>query len=351
MSIDAVASPKPDPPRATFGLIISANYENERDLGARIAEHREQVGLARQAGFTSVVCNQHFLMHPVSSLATIPYLASVIDISGDMKLAIGVALLPLLSPVLLAEEVATLDWLSGGRAVLGLAMGYRPPEFEAMGVSLRDRLGRFSEGLAVMQAIWSADPTWSFQGKHYRYESLPGGLKPKQQPHPPLWIAADVDAAVRRAGRLGAAWYPNPRAGLSSLARQVAVYEQALREHGHQTPEIFPIRRELFIAPSDQEARRTAIPHLERQLAQYESWGQFEAMPAADQPARAFGEHEIPDAFLVGSPMSLAEQIERYVEALGVNHFVVKIQWDGMSHRQVMRSIELIGAELTPRLA
>jgi len=351
MNIDAMAPTKPNRPRATFGLIISANYENEGDLGARIAEHREQVGLARQAGFTSVVCNQHFLMHPVSSLATIPYLASVIDVSGDMRLAIGVALLPLLSPVLLAEEVATLDWLSGGRAILGLAMGYRPPEFAAMGVSLHDRLGRFTEGLAVMKAIWSADPTWSFQGKHYRYEGLPGGLKPKQRPHPPLWIAADVDAAVRRAGRLGASWYPNPRAGLASLRRQVAVYEQALREHGHQTPEIFPIRRELFIAPSEQGARRTAIPHLERQLAQYESWGQFEAMPEADQPARAFEEHEIPDAFLVGSPPSLAEQIERYVEALGVNHFVVKIQWDGMSHRQVMRSIELIGAELAPRLA
>ena len=117
MNIDAMAPTKPNRPRATFGLIISANYENEGDLGARIAEHREQVGLARQAGFTSVVCNQHFLMHPVSSLATIPYLTSVIDVSGDMKLAIGVALLPLLSPVLLAEEVATLDWLSGGRAI------------------------------------------------------------------------------------------------------------------------------------------------------------------------------------------------------------------------------------------
>jgi alkanesulfonate monooxygenase SsuD/methylene tetrahydromethanopterin reductase-like flavin-dependent oxidoreductase (luciferase family) len=340
-----------DRPRATFGLIISANYVNEPDLGARIAEHREQIALAQQAGFTSVVCSQHFLMHPVSALATIPYLASVIDISGDMKLVIGVALLPLLSPVLLAEEVATLDWLSDGRAILGLAMGYRPPEFAAMGVSLHDRLGRFTEGLAVMQAIWSADRTWSFRGKHYQFDDLPGGLKPKQRPHPPLWIAADVDAAVRRAGRLGAAWYPNPRAGLTSLRRQVGIYEEALREHGHQKPEIFPIRRELFIAPSDQEARRTAIPHLEQQLAQYGSWGQFEAMPKGDQPRRTFGENEIPDAFLVGSPTALAEQTERYVEALGVNHFVVKVQWDGMPHRDVMRSIELIGQELAPRLA
>jgi hypothetical protein len=79
--------------------------------------------------------------------------------------------------------------------------------------------------------------------------------------------------------------------------------------------------------------------------------GQFEAMPNGDQPRRTFGEDEIPDAFLVGSPAALAEQVERYVEALGANHFAVKVQWDGMPHREVMRSIELIGQELAPRLA
>src|SRR5918912_891004 len=117
--------------RATFGLIVSANYPTEADFGARLDEHREQVKLA---------------------------------------------------------------------------MGYRPEEFAAMGVSLHDRLVRFTEGLAVMRAIWSDAPTWSFQGKHYDFDELPDGLRPKQKPHPPLWIAADVDAAVRRAGRLGAAW-------------------------------------------------------------------------------------------------------------------------------------------------
>ena len=338
-------------PRATFGLIISANYPDEQDLGARLAEHREQIKLAREAGFTSVVASHHFLMRPVTALATIPYLASMIDISGDMKLATGVMLLPLLHPVTLAEEFATLDWLSGGRAIVGLAMGYRREEFAAMGVDLHDRLRRFTEGLAVMRAVWSAEPSWSFHGKHYNYDNLPGGLRPKQLPHPPIWIAADVDAAVRRAGRLGAAWYPNPRAGLASLTRQAEIYKAALRQHGHQLPEIFPIRRELFIAPNDREARRAAVPHLLHQLAQYESMGQFEVMPKEDQQSRQFGEDDIPDAFLVGSPERVAEQVERYVEALGVNHFVVKIQWAGMPHREVMRSIELVGSDLVPAVA
>lgn len=337
-------------PRATFGLIISANYPVETDLSARLAEHREQVRLADQAGFTSIVCSQHFLTHPTTALSTIPYLCSMIDISGDMRLAIGVALMPLQNPVYLAEDVATLDWLSGGRAILGLAMGYRPEEFAAMGVTLKERRGRFEEGIAVMQAIWSADPTWSFEGRYYRYDNLPGGMRPKQKPHPPMWFAADVDVAVARAGRLGAAWYSNPRAGLTSLTRQAEIYKSSLAEHGNQLPAIFPLRRELFIAPTDAEARRTAVPHLVKQLAQYQSWGQFEAMPKDDQPPMTFDEDHIPDAFLVGSPESLAEQIDRYVDTLGVNHFVVKIQWAGMEHADVMRSIDLIGNNLSPLL-
>jgi alkanesulfonate monooxygenase SsuD/methylene tetrahydromethanopterin reductase-like flavin-dependent oxidoreductase (luciferase family) len=165
-----------------------------------------------------------------------------------------------------------------------------------------------------------------------------------------MWFAADVDAAVARAGRLGAAWYTNPRSGLTSLKRQIQVYRDALEEHGNPVPAMFPIRRELFIAPTDQEARRVAVPHILKQLAQYQEWGQFEAMPKDDHPPMTFDEQHIPDAFLVGSPESLAEQIDRYVEALGVNHFVVKIQWSGMEHADVMRSIDLIGNKLSPLL-
>ena len=73
-------------------------------------------------------------------------------------------------------------------------------------------------------------------------------------------------------------------------------------------------------------------------------------MPEQDRPPMTFDERHIPDAFLVGSPRSLAEQINRYVDEIGVNHFVVKIQWAGMEHKDVMRSIELIGNELVSLL-
>jgi alkanesulfonate monooxygenase SsuD/methylene tetrahydromethanopterin reductase-like flavin-dependent oxidoreductase (luciferase family) len=338
-------------PRATFGLFITNLHEAKDDLGQRLSEHREQIQLARDCGFTSLAAGQHFLTQPINMLATIPQLASVIDISGDMRLVPGVLLLPLLNPVFVAEEVASLDWLSGGRAVLGLGIGYRPEEFAAMGVSTHDRVKRFNECLAVIRAIWSADGSWSFEGEHFRYDPTPGGLKPKQQPHPPLWLATDVDAAVRRAGRLGASWYINPRAHLESLKPQLGIYEESLAAHGNPKPATFPIRREAFVASSDREAREMAVTYLKRMLAIYEAWGQYDIMPGADVKDRSFGADDIPDTYLVGTPERVAELIARYVDELGVNHFVLRMQWPGMPNASVMQSLELVGSRLIPQFA
>lgn len=338
----------PEEPRISFGLFVTAIHPATDDLATRFREHREQVALCRDAGFRSIAVGQHILTQPMQMPATIPYLASLIDISGDMRLVPGVLLLPLLDPIMVAEEVATLDWLSGGRAVLGLGIGYRPEEFNAFGVDIRDRLGRFWDCLNTIRAIWAADDRWSYEGKHYRFPPSPGGLKPLQQPHPPIWLASDVDAAVRRAGRLGASWYINPRAKLEFLVRQLPLYLEQLAEKGHPRPPIFPIRREAFVAPTDALARQMAARHLRGMLELYEAWGQYEIMPEADKKDRTFGEDDIPDTYLVGSPERVAELVARYHEELGVNHFVLRMQWPGMPHADVMRSIELVGSRLVP---
>jgi alkanesulfonate monooxygenase SsuD/methylene tetrahydromethanopterin reductase-like flavin-dependent oxidoreductase (luciferase family) len=337
--------------RVTFGLFITAIHPRGEDLAQRLAEHREQVTLVREVGFTSIAAGQHFITQPLQMPATVPYLTSLAEISGRMRLVIGVALLPLMNPVLLAEDVATLDWLSDGRVVLGLGIGYRPAEFAAMGVATRDRVGRFNETLAVMRAIWSAEDRWSFHGRYYNFDDLPGGLKPKQHPHPLLWVAADVDNAVRRAARLGAAWYINPRAKLASLKEQLQVFQEALAESGNPAPAEFPIRREAFIARTDQEARTMAVRYLRRMLEIYEAWGQYEVMPGADERDRTFGEDDIPDTYLVGTPDRVGDLIQKYNEELGVNHFVLRMQWPGMPHRDVMSSIELLGENLVPRFS
>lgn len=334
--------------KATFGLFVTNLHEPADDLAQRLREHRAQIELARDCGFTSIAVGHHFLTQPINMLVPIPHLASLVDRSGTMRLVLGVMLLPLVNPVLLAEEVASLDWLSDGRVVFGVGIGYRPAEFAAMGVSTRDRVKRFNECLEVIRRIWSADGAWTFDGEHYRFPPTPGGLKPKQRPHPPLWVATDVDAAVRRAARLGASWYINPRARLESLRPQLDIYKAALAEHGHAMPDTFPIRREAFVATTDREARQMAVTYLRRMLGIYEAWGQYNVMPGADVKDRVFGEDDIPDTYLVGTPERVADLAGKYVETLGVNHFILRMQWPGMPNAAVMKSLELVGTRLIP---
>ena len=332
----------------TFGLYVENLHPKGEDLGVRLEEHRKQIELARNAGFRSIVFGQHLLTEPIQMPAPLSHLASVIDISGSMWLCTGVLLLPLLQPVLLAEELASIDWLSGGRLVIGVGLGYREEEYLAAGVEMKERVSRFNEALQVMKAVWSAEETWSFYGKRYRYEGLPAGLTPKQQPHPSIWVAADADTAVRRAGRLGASWYINPRANLDTLRRQLQVYEQAITENGHDRPAVFPIRREAFLAATDREANQMAVRYLKRQLELYKHWGQYEVMPDSDPNDIDFDEDRVPETYLVGTPERVAELIQRYIDQLGVNHFVLRVQWPGTPPDLVLKTIEMVGDMLIP---
>jgi alkanesulfonate monooxygenase SsuD/methylene tetrahydromethanopterin reductase-like flavin-dependent oxidoreductase (luciferase family) len=335
--------------RVTFGIYVENLHTPSANLHQKLVEHREQVVLARDAGFESIVVGQHLLTHPIQMPAMIPHLASLAEVSGNMRLVLGVLLLPLLNPILVADEVATLDWLSNGRAVLGIGLGYRQEEMLAMGVRREDRVGRFNEALAVMRKMWSADAPWSYEGKHFKYRDLPPGLKTLQQPHPPLWVAADVDAAVRRAARIGGAWYINPRVDLETIQRQLGVYHAEFARLGTSPPALFPIRREAVVAPTVERARSLAVRYLREKLRLYRDWGQYQVMGDVKPGEIEFDEDAIPNTYLVGTADSVSELIDEYRQKLGVNHFVLRVQWPGMEQKDVLSSIEQIGERVIGR--
>lgn len=345
----AVAGKRSTAPSVSFGLYLENLHPRGEDLHQRLREHREQIALARDAGFTSLVIGHHVLTQPIQMLSPLPHLASLTDCSGTMKLCTGVLLLPLLNPVLLAEDLATLDWLCGGRLIVGVGLGYRTVEYKVAAIEPADRVSRFTEAVEIMRRVWSAGAnTWSFEGKWHTFEGMPGGLEPCQGSGLLFWVAADADKAVRRAGRLGAAWYINPRATLAHLRRQLPLYLDALAAHDYARPACFPIRREAFIAPTDSEARTMAVRYLRRQLELYRSWGQYDIMPDADVREIEITEETIPDTYLVGTPEHVAELIGEYTSALDVNHFVLRMQWPGTPQSLVMRSIEYVGGTLVP---
>src|SRR6056297_2452262 len=137
-----------------FGLALDHQYERGDDLGRRIDELVELTELARDIGFSSVYGIHHYLA-PLQTLQPLTLLARLVPSSGAMSLGTGIYLAGLPHPVHVAEEVATLDQLSGGRAVLGVGAGYRDEEFDSFGIQRSSRGRRLVESIEVMRRLWS----------------------------------------------------------------------------------------------------------------------------------------------------------------------------------------------------
>jgi probable F420-dependent oxidoreductase len=131
-------------------------------------------------------------------------------VAGHTKtIALGTSVLdvPFYSPVMLARRVATLDLLSGGRVRLGLGLGWSKDEHDAVGAPMAQRGARADEFLAVLKAIWTTDPA-EFTGRFYTLPRSVIKTKPAQKPHPPIYMAAFVPAALNRIARLADGWNP-----------------------------------------------------------------------------------------------------------------------------------------------
>ena len=136
-------------------------------------------------------------------LIWLTYLAAV---TNTIKLATGVLILPQRNPVVLAKEVATLDVLSKGRAILGIGVGWLEEEFDAIGVPFSERAARTDEYVAALRELWTADePT--FSGQFTKFEKAKSYPKPVQGPVP-IVVGGHTKAAARRAGRLGDGFFP-----------------------------------------------------------------------------------------------------------------------------------------------
>src|SRR5919201_1273377 len=187
--------------------MLANQYTLEESMADRIDEVVEQARLMRDLGYDLVALGQHHLASPYQQPSSVPFLARLAAETGSMRIGILVFLLPLHNPIDLAEQIATLDAISHGRMIVGVGLGYRPEEFEAFGVRVEDRVPRCQSTIRTVQ-----------------------------QPYPPIWMAANQDVAVRRAGRLGYTWIMNPHVTVELLREQVAVDRCALTEAGHMSP-------------------------------------------------------------------------------------------------------------------
>jgi probable F420-dependent oxidoreductase len=157
------------------------------------------------------------------------------------------------SPAHLAKSIATLDQLSGGRIEVGVGTGGKHRPFAAFGITGDRYVARFTEGLAVMKALWT-QPRVTFDGEFWQLTDAAMEPKPAQKPYPPLWFGASGESALRRAVRLGDGFFGAGSTPTVRFADQVQVVRAALNEFGRD-PQEFPIAKRVYIAVDDNASR------------------------------------------------------------------------------------------------
>jgi len=332
-----------------FGIALRGQYPVGDDIRQRLDELIEQARLADDLGFDSITKTSHHSTFPFQALQQLPVLARL---TGEVKRArinAGIVLLALYKPLEVAEHFATLDILSGGRLIFGAALGYRDVEFKAFGTPKGQRGRVFEENLVAVKRLWTED-TVTMVGSHFELDGASCLPKPVQRPHPPIWIGADADAALERAARLGDCWYINPHSRIDTIVRQLDIYRRALDAAGKPFPTELPMRRELFVARTRDEAMRLCAPYLEKKYKAYHDWGQDKEMPKGDDNLGQEFAELVGDRFLIGSPDEVAEQIVALHRSTRVNHLIMSIEWAGMPKSLVVDTMNMIAAEVFPKV-
>ena len=228
-----------------------------------------------------------------------------------------------------------------------MGIGYRDEEFAAFGIKSSERVPRLRESLELMKMLWTEDEV-EYDGEYYQLPKVNPVTRPVQKPHPPIWVAANNDVAIRRAARWGYPWFINPHATMSTIARQIAVYNAELERVGQNAPDAMPMFREMYIAEDRETAYAESRPYLESKYAAYAAWGQDKALPGEESFTIPF-EELARDRFLIGSPDDIANEIRRYRDDLGANYIIFRMQWPGMPQEQVLRQLALLREEVVPR--
>ncbi|MBI4590516.1 MAG: LLM class flavin-dependent oxidoreductase [Candidatus Rokubacteria bacterium] len=314
--------------------------------GGRFYEEAlEEVVRGEELGFDSTWMEEHHGVKDHYWPSPLPVLAGFATRTSTVTLGTDILVMPFYHPVRLAEDVALLDVISGGRFVLGTAIGYKPDEFALYDTPLEKRGARFEEALALMKALWAGDYV-SFKGTYYKVEDARIEPKPVSRPHPPVWIGGWGELALKRAAALADNWIPGPTADLPRLlaGKQAFVLNRA--RAGLSLPTEWPLTRDVIVADTDKRARELAETHI---MAAYrKEYAGGWRHPFIDARVATDLEGLMKDRFIIGGPEQCVASIRRFVEVYGMTHLICRLFFPGMPHSHIMRELELLSREVMP---
>lgn len=192
----------------------------------------ERIEIMDRSGYEAVWLAEHHFQS-FSVCPSIHMMATLVAArTRRIRIGTAVSLAAFYHPLRLAEEVALLDVLSGGRVNWGAGRGFHRQEFEVFGVPPQESAARFREAVDIVLAAWRNERL-TFAGRYHAFENVEVLPKPLQQPHPPVWLAASSDESISRAARDGFAILMDPHSAHAEIGRKLALYHDGLRAAGH----------------------------------------------------------------------------------------------------------------------
>ena len=208
--------------RRSIGLEDSQGYES----------FIEYVVEADRLGFAQLFMVEHHFTGQGQVSASMTVLAYLAARTRKIRLGTAVVVLPWHNPVLIAEQVATLDLLTGGRVDFGVGKGYRKAEFDGFCIPMAEATERFDEAMEIIRKAWTAEGRFSHHGKRWHYENVVVEPEPLQRPHPPLWLAAGSHDSIRRAARDGYNLLLDQLAQVDQIVQRIAIFREECERIG-----------------------------------------------------------------------------------------------------------------------
>jgi alkanesulfonate monooxygenase SsuD/methylene tetrahydromethanopterin reductase-like flavin-dependent oxidoreductase (luciferase family) len=309
-----------------FGLFGSATTKRggpDLDSGQGFREYVDYTVEADALGYSSIFVVEHHFTGYGQVSASLNLLTWVAARTKDLRLGTAVIVLPWHNPVLLAEQAATIDLLSGGRLDFGIGKGYRHAEFASFCIPQAEADERFDEGLEVILKAWTSDDRFSHHGKHWHFENIIVEPPTAQKPHPPIWMAAGNPDSIRKVAQRGYKLLLDQHASMAVTIERFNIYKAEVERLGRRfDPMDVAASRAFFVARNAEEKAKA----IETRYANQQRLVKAGTAPAEkttssllsfDQTLDAAGE-----SALFGTPDEIAVKLEG-LRSAGIEHVLL----------------------------
>jgi probable F420-dependent oxidoreductase len=325
-----------------FAVFGSAEAGTERPgaaLGEGFHDFVELNVEAEALGYRAAFLVEHHFTGWNQVSAPLQLLTWLAARTTTLRLGTAVLVLPWHNPVLLAEQAATLDLLSGGRLDLGIGKGYRHTEFEGFCIPPEEAQARFDEALDIIRKAWTTRERFSHAGRFWRLHNIVVEPPPQQAPHPPLWTGAGSPASIRRAAERGHNLILDQFASAEVLRERIALFRAEVEACGRRyDPMRVVVARDMCVVDNERE-REAAIER--------NNWVHARTLSVSRAPGRAGGSHILAYAHtaeqqrnspLIGTPDEIVAKLQT-LRAAGVEYVMLNAAGSRANLRRFAREV------------